>query len=73
MSELSQKLAGQASTLEQIAKKVSSPQISEQIVRLRDMANQVGRAWCGSWIGYQSRVYYENLVPPPPGAHFSSE
>jgi predicted nucleotide-binding protein len=36
-------------------------------------AESVGKAWGGSWFGYQSRVYYKNLKPPPAGAHFSSE
>lgn len=34
---------------------------------------EVGKAWSGSWLGYHSRVYYENLVEPPPGARFSQE
>ncbi|WP_116827363.1 TIR domain-containing protein [Pseudomonas syringae] len=34
---------------------------------------RVGKSWCGSWIGYHSRVYYKDLEIPPPGAHFSSE
>src|SRR5262249_7852983 len=36
-------------------------------------AESVGKAWSGSWLGYQSRVYYKDLKPPPAGAHFSSE
>jgi predicted nucleotide-binding protein len=73
MSELSEKLAAHATQLEKIAREAASQRISEPLDKLRDMANQVGRAWGGSWIGYQSRVYYANLAPPPPGAHFSSE
>jgi predicted nucleotide-binding protein len=40
---------------------------------LEEAANEVGRAWSGSWLGYHSRVYYKGLLPAPPGAHFSSE
>ena len=40
---------------------------------LEESANQVGKAWGGSWLGYQSNVYYADLRPAPPGAHFSSE
>ncbi len=36
-------------------------------------AKIVAKAWSGSWLGYQSRVYYKRLKPPPAGAHFSSE
>jgi hypothetical protein len=34
---------------------------------------EAGRAFSGLWLGYHSRVYYEDLQPPPPGAHFSQE
>ncbi len=40
---------------------------------LEEAANTVGRAWSQSWLGYQSRVYYEHFLPPPAGDHFSSE
>jgi predicted nucleotide-binding protein len=73
MSELSEKLAAQANKLEQIVGKFSSSKFAQQLDKLRDMANQAGRAWSGSWIGYHSRVYYKDFAPTPPGAHFSSE
>jgi predicted nucleotide-binding protein len=28
------------------------------------------KAWSGSWLGYHSRVYYQDLQPIPPGARF---
>ncbi|MEU1163449.1 TIR domain-containing protein [Streptomyces sp. NPDC005921] len=31
------------------------------------------KAWSGSNIGYQSRVYHADFTPPPPGSHFSKE
>lgn len=40
---------------------------------VRDAAKQVGRSFSGSWLGYHSQVYYNGLVPPPPGARFSQE
>lgn len=40
---------------------------------LVNAANEVGRSFSGSWLGYHSRVYYDGLNPPPPGAHFSQE
>lgn len=39
--------------------------------RLEDKAITVGKAWSGSWLGHQSRIYYQNLQTPPPGARFS--
>lgn len=36
-------------------------------------ADEIKRSFCGSWLGYHSRVYYDRLMPPPPGAHFSQE
>lgn len=40
--------------------------------KLKDSAEEVGKSWGGSWIGYQSRVYYKDFAPVPPGARFSS-
>ena len=43
------------------------------LARLDEAASAAGRASSGSWLGYQARVYYKDLQPPPPGAHFSQE
>jgi hypothetical protein len=56
-----------------IHEKLSRPDIESPLSALHEAASQVGRSWSGSWLGYHSRVYYANLQPPPPGAHFSSE
>jgi predicted nucleotide-binding protein len=40
---------------------------------LQEAQIKVGKSWSGSWIGHHSRIYYDNLEVPPPGAHFSSE
>ena len=47
--------------------------ITEALDALEDAANQVKRSFSGSWLGYQSRVYYADLEPAPPGARFSQE
>ncbi len=39
---------------------------------LKTAAEEVGKSWGSSWIGYQSRIYYKDFVPVPPGARFSS-
>ena len=41
--------------------------------RLTEAAREVGEAWCGSWVGYHSTIYYEDLKSPPPGAMFDPE
>ncbi|MBW1820669.1 MAG: nucleotide-binding protein [Deltaproteobacteria bacterium] len=45
----------------------------EDLARIEDVANSVGKAWSGSCLGYHSRVYYKDLQPVPPGARFSKE
>jgi predicted nucleotide-binding protein len=47
--------------------------VEDALQALAKAAENVGKAWSGSWLGYQSRVYYKDLKPPPAGAHFSSE
>ena len=44
---------------------------SSKLEALEEAAKTVGKAWSGSWLGYQSRVYYVDFQPPPPGAIFS--
>ena len=46
---------------------------SKPLQLLTDAAEEIGKAWSGSWLGYRSRVYYNGLVEPPPGAQFSQE
>lgn len=51
----------------------NKPEITKPLEDLENSASEVGKSWGHSWLGYQSRVYYEGLKPPPPGANFSSE
>lgn len=46
---------------------------SPELDKLIDIAVRFGKSWSGSWLGYQSRVYYENFEVPPSGAVFSQE
>jgi hypothetical protein len=41
--------------------------------QIQEAINDVGRAWSGSWLGYQARVYIRGLRPRAPGEHFDSE
>ena len=72
-NELANNLSRLARHLEAFEKDGQSKKISEPLRKVRDAANEIGRSWSRSWLGYQSRVYYENLQPVPAGAHFSSE
>ena len=46
---------------------------SKSLDKIEEAANQVGKSWSGSWLGYHSRVYYERFAEPPTGARFSQE
>jgi hypothetical protein len=64
--ELVKKLSAAASTGDAAA-------IVRSLEAVHDAANQVGRSFSGSWLGYHSQVYYEGLQPTPAGAQFSQE
>ena len=72
-SDLAERLFAEAEKLEAIEKSGTSKNISGPIQRLREAANEVACSWSGSWLGYQSRVYYADFQPTPAGAHFSIE
>jgi len=69
VSEL-QKIFGELRTH---AENLKDPEIAVPLDALEKSATEAEKAWGHSWLGYQSRVYYEGLKPPPPGANFSSE
>ncbi len=33
----------------------------KSLIELEEIANEVGKSWSGSWIGYQSYVYYRDF------------
>ncbi|MBN2502804.1 MAG: nucleotide-binding protein [Anaerolineales bacterium] len=43
----------------------------KSLIKLEEAANEISKSWSGSWLGYQSRVYYRDFTVVPPGAHFS--
>ena len=73
MSELVSELQSIYEELQSLAESLNKPEIIKPLNALEDSATEVGKAWGHSWLGYQSRVYYDRLEPPPPGANFSSE
>lgn len=62
-----------ADRLESQGKISKAETFNKPLQRLIDSAELAGKAWSGSWLGYHSRVYYESLSEPPPGARFSQE
>ncbi|QKQ74253.1 hypothetical protein [Nostoc sp. TCL240-02] len=56
-----------------IVAQFESSEVAESIKALQEAANQAAKSWSGSWLGYHSRVYYNQLQPVPPGARFSQE
>lgn len=57
--------------LTQLAEACDEECVQEPLRRLEEAAERAGKAWSGSWLGYQANVYYRDLKVPPPGAHFS--
>lgn len=62
-----------ADSLEDLSQRATAPEVKEPLERLEEAATRLGRAWSGSCLGYHARIYYKDLKPPPPGAHFSPE
>jgi predicted nucleotide-binding protein len=62
-----------ARTLKRCAATGDAVDIVEPLQAIKRSATDVGRAFSGSWLGYHSKVYYADFVPPPPGANFSQE
>lgn len=46
---------------------------AQPLEALEAAANEVGRSWSKSNLGYQANVYYKGFRTPPPGAMFSRE
>ncbi|MEN5365635.1 hypothetical protein ABE571_04455 [Stenotrophomonas sp. TWI273] len=68
-----EELSQLAESLNAAAAGIERDETSQPISALRTAVAEVGRSFSGSWLGYHSRVYYENFQTPPPGAHFSQE
>ena len=76
MSELTEpygELLRLADSLDELAELGRREAVQQPLKRLEAAAEEIGRAWSGSWIGDHARVYYRDLQPPPPGARFSQE
>jgi hypothetical protein len=52
---------------------IQNDRIQQPLKALKEVCDEVKRAWSGSNLGYHALVYYAGLKPPPPGIHFSPE
>ncbi len=59
--------------LQSFVDKANENSTVKSLIKLENVANEVGKSWSGSWLGYQSRIYYKGFIPVPAGAHFSIE
>lgn len=59
--------------LQRVEERSIDASIKEPLADLEEPVSKAAKAWSGSWLGYQAYVYYRNLQPAPPGAHFSKE
>jgi predicted nucleotide-binding protein len=62
-----------AAVLAFVAAEADLPDIAGPLDKLTDVCHRFEKAWSGSWIGYQSRVYYSHFDPAPDSARFSLE
>ena len=62
-----------ADELDSYAETAKEFDVVKRALTLKRVADDVGKAFGGSWHGYHANVYYEELKSPPPGARFSQE
>ncbi|MBD2510873.1 nucleotide-binding protein [Nostoc muscorum FACHB-395] len=73
MDDLRDSLDRIKSICSEIVAQFESSDVAKSIKTLQEAVNQAAKSWSGSWLGYHSRVYYNQLQPVPPGARFSQE
>ena len=70
MTDLQKELLSIAEELEKSPTRGRKGDIQEPICQLEHSAEEVRKAWCGSWMGYHANVYHFDLRPPPQGSQF---
>ena len=73
MTTAIQELLQIADDLDRLAARAGQEEIQRPLEQLKQAAEEVSKAWSGSWIGYHGNVYYRNFQRPPPGSYFSQE
>jgi predicted nucleotide-binding protein len=61
-----------AQRLQTLEHGLDEPKHKKAIDSVQAAVAEVNNAWGGSWVGFESRVYYEGLSTPPPGTYFST-
>ncbi len=62
-----------ADRLEKAADSKALTEAEDELTGIEAVVGRAEKAFSGSSLGYHAFVYYRDLNPPPPGAHFSSE
>lgn len=73
MLDLYKELLEIAGRLDRLVARSRKSEIKKPLKELTRAVSKIGEAWSGSWLGYHAYVYYQDLQPRPPGAHFSAE
>ena len=68
---MSEELLRMAEDLEELVVRTRQEEIQHPLERLKQAAEEVGKASSSSWLGYHANVYYRDFQSPPPGAHFN--
>lgn len=72
-TDIAAELLNCASRLDEIALQIQNPEIMTVLERLEEASKAIAKSWSGSFLGYQSRVYYQGFKTPPKGSRFSKE
>lgn len=73
MENLINELSAIQQRLTSLSDEIESDHYVMTLKLIEDKANEIGRAWSGSWAGYHANVYYKDFATPPPGRHFDKE
>lgn len=73
MSYFQDELFKIADELKEVFKNFEEQNFDQVFNKLQEASTEVEESFCGSWIGYHSKVYYRGFNSPPAGARFSKE
>ncbi len=72
MTDIANELSAISTESSAIAQQLNNDDFCVVIEKIEEAVQSAAKAWSGSWLGYHSRVYYQDLNPIPPGARFDS-
>jgi len=73
MSDPVSELQALGRELQSFVRSAETADVANPLKVLEASAEEVGKSWSGSWMGYHAFIYYRDLQPPPAGANFSVE